>query len=443
MFLNRSYSIIITSILMLLISKVLILRLSLFIGGNASLISEWKLLIIIIPLLFCGLLFRLNNNRIKTNGYFIAMLSLFIMVIQWWVAINYTGQPVKETIIEIVLRYYWIYLLCICIFFKINIINIDILIKTLVIFVLANSILGVIQYLLRDPILSTTFQGKPFVNTIFYKDGISSAYTWLYNLGSQVRAHGLFDSGLTLGLFINFAICIVISFFIGIRKRDVKIPTNYKLVILLFCIIFLTSLYMTLTRNIYVIFLNIVFLYLIMIFFKEKKFLVLKMIYVMEWVFGFIYIYFAEIISEVIAKLFPNLNTQSFLSRINTYNRLENYQNNDLMHFLFGKGVITSREGWVIDNDMLSIGSHIGFLPFVMMQIIYIWVICKCCKYLKINNDKKINNNKFIYLRAFVIFLMTYPIAGTLNYVSYFYFFIAIFAVLVLFSENITKKERK
>lgn len=433
-----SYTILMTFLILTLISKVLLLRLSVLIGKNATLITDWKVIIIIFILLILGFIFHKANKSIKVNGYILVFLSLLIFTLQWWVAVNNVNNfevDGIEAVIQIFLRYFWIYLICLVILIKINTINIKLLIRTTILFVLLNTTLGIFQFVLRDPLLETAYKGEPIVNSIFYKDGISSSYNWLYELGANVRAFGFVDSGLTLGFLITLAISIVFSQVLKLFQNKPNDNFRYRLfMLLLLIIIFISALYMTLTRNVYLTFFNLVLFYLIIILFKERAVSFLKILFILEWNVGVGYILFAENIYEKLVQWFPNANFETLHSRINTYNRLANLDNNNFLNFLFGKGIAPSSK-WVIDNDILSISSHIGFLPYLMMQLILVWIIWSGFRYLQVNYSKRKKDYKYYYLQGFLVFLATYPMAATLNYVSYVYFCVALLALFILYSD--------
>lgn len=72
-------------------------------------------------------------------------------------------------------------------------------------------ILGIIQYFKRTTIFSPYYNGKPYLNTIFYLDGFSSNNPVYLSLGAQVRSFGTMDSGLSFGIFMLLCVAIVLA----------------------------------------------------------------------------------------------------------------------------------------------------------------------------------------------------------------------------------------
>jgi CDP-glycerol glycerophosphotransferase (TagB/SpsB family) len=427
------YTIIISTLLVMVLSKTVILRFSLLFSKDPSFISDWKILFLL-GVFLCAGIYLSNCFTIPTKIEISLFVSIFFFLfLQGYMTLGNTEIGVKDVIGDIILRYYWIFILGFIIFAKLKVFNLNLFIKIFTLFMLINSILGIFQYLLRNPIVFTKFNGEPIINSIYFKDGISSSNEWLFNLGSQVRAFGLFDSGLTMGLLCVLAISIILS---NSEKYLTKSEFLKACAYGILLCVFLITLYMTLTRNAYLTCFNLLLYFTVLIFFKQNyRYTLIKIIFILEWILFLIYVGFTKYIYLVISKLFPTFNLETFNSRIETYSRVSNLFNNNIINVLLGKGITPSKE-WVIDNDLLSIVSHVGIITYILMQFVFIWIIVKGLSHLQKN---KIDKN-YYHIKGLVFFMMTYPAAATLNYVSYIYFWVAIVVSIELFRTSRTNK---
>lgn len=437
---SNLYTSIVAVLMLLIASKVLTLRLSQVISHNAYFLNDWKIFSVLLIFLLLGGFLSKGIKHVSMREFLLVSFALLIFSTQWWVTINSSGIANKETVIQILLRYYGVYLICLIIFLKLNNINLRLLLNIVIIFIFINSLLGICQFIFRDPIVETMYNGEPIVNSIYYLSGISSSYTWLYDLGAQVRAFGLVDSGLTLGLLVVFALSISFSNFSYLKEgmKVGKVNRAKFIFNIVTIIVLVTSLYMTLTRNMYLTFANLLLYYFLFAAFKQQGVKVIKIVFLLEWIAGLFYVFLSNSLYEMLSRGFPNLNIETFNSRVQTYSRLADLNtSNTLLSNLFGRGIMPS-ENWVIDNDILSIVSHIGILPYIMMQIILIWIIFKGLNYMSSKGTTEPNS---CYIRGLIIFLMTYPMAATLNYVSYIYFWVALITSFLLFNKDVKNEE--
>ncbi|OOE14446.1 hypothetical protein [Fictibacillus arsenicus] len=419
-------------LMLLMLTEVLIARLSLLLSDNIFFLTNWKILFILGLVLLLGTFKRDKLKSFINREFFIVLIVFATFLIQALIILWNTELSPKDVIGEILLRYYWIYLIGLIIFFKIKNINIKLFLNFTISFILLNAILGIFQYLNRDPFLQTMYNSEPISFSIYYLNGTSSSYEWLYNMGAQVRAFGFMDSGLTLGLLCVFALSLCIS---NLQKLYSKLPfkVNKLKVSSLMAIssVFLITIYMTITRNVYLTLFNLLLYYFLLTLFKKKGIKIIKALFVAQWVLSIVYIGFTKQLYDIASLVLPNYNIETFNSRIETYERVSDLYNNNILSALLGKGIVSSKE-WVIDNDLLSIVSHIGLLSYIIMQGIYIWIIFKSLNYIR-NKD----NENHIYVQGLVLFLMTYPLAATLNYVSYIYFWVALITTFILFNNRI------
>ncbi|MFG1200350.1 hypothetical protein ODR38_09120 [Pediococcus acidilactici] len=102
--------------------------------------------------------------------------------------------------------------------------------------------LGMLQHYMKRTFVPIVSGGKTIVNTIFFLNGASSNDPNYLNYGAQIRAFGMTDSGLTLGVWALLVFSI--SLF---SKRFTK-----KVRIFLFIFSGIAA-FATLTRNIYIL----------------------------------------------------------------------------------------------------------------------------------------------------------------------------------------------
>ncbi|MBD7963180.1 CDP-glycerol glycerophosphotransferase family protein [Fictibacillus norfolkensis] len=434
---SNFYTFTIAVLMLLMITEILIVRASLLISNDVSFLTDWKILFILGLVLFLGT-FKIGKLKsINKIEFTIILITIATISLQALIIIVQTDIKPKEVIGDILLRYYWIYLIGLIILFKVKKINIRFFLIITICFIFLNALIGIFQFIYRDPLVQTMYMSEPISFAIYYLNGTSSSYEWLYHLGAQVRAFGLLNSGLTLGILSVFAISILFStIHQQINKKINNNPNVFFYSLLI--IFFLVTIYMTLTRNAYLTCAILVMYYGILVFIKKHRYLTLKITFIIFYLTSLGYVSFSKYIYIVLNKIFPTHNFNSFNSRIDTYNRVSELYNNNLINALYGKGITPSKE-WIIDNDMLSIVGHVGLLSFTFMQIIFIWIIFRGLNFIEKNN----NHPHHFRVQGLTLFLMTYPIAATLNYVSYIYFWVALVTCFIIFSEEYRPNYRK
>ncbi|KGH73673.1 hypothetical protein X280_01720 [Oenococcus oeni IOEB_0502] len=282
----------------------------------------------------------------------------------------------------------------------------------LIFFGVFESLLGIAQHFLNNTFFNTyDSNGTPIFLSIFYSNGLSSSDPFS---GSEVRAFGTMDSGLTLGVFVLLSMALVLSEIPRLKKRT-------KLILLL---IFLIAIYSTLTRNIYTATLIFIFFYLFKKNSKKrisKKYL--KLIYVLATIVCFISIWLQSLI-QIISQLFQalgfNVNTfsgrfiflQAAITRIKSFSSL-----------LFGAGMPITSE-IPVDNSMFYLMLQFGLILAIIFIFFMYGSFLDCLK-----NDSFYQNNYSI-----AIFMLLFPFVSYGN--NIFHAFCISYIILILFFEK-------
>lgn len=336
-------------------------------------------------------------QSINPRNYFVLFVFLFILVMAY--QINYQANYVANSqIVQLIKSYFPIILIIlISIFNNINFLDKKMAELTVVIYSTIQGSIGVLQGITRSTIVPVTDKlGNTVVNSIYYANGVSSKEAYfLQNIGSRVRAFGMTDSGLTLGLLCLLSLIIILY-----NKEK-------KLIHYVGIVFFIGIIYLTLTRTIMLVAGLILILYLIR---KEKY---LKVVYNIAFVLQFLIITVAAVVLKSdfgigIIKNFPTIG-----SRLEGYIYYFDYYHFDFLHILFGNNNISLspllRTNYSLDNESLNIIMDIGVLGLAIVLGIFINLLRK--KYIRSFRSK-----------AIYIFLLTFPIFGIGNSVYYFYF---------------------
>lgn len=216
-------------------------------------------------------------------------------------------------------------------------------------------ILGIIQYFKRTTIFSPYYNGKPYLNTIFYLDGFSSNNPVYLSLGAQVRSFGTMDSGLSFGIFMLLCVAIVLA-----RTTFSRFGKMVRLVF------FFTAIFGTITRNVFIGMATLILLWLFNDFFYKRR-RILKTLYI---VFLFIEMFTPWIgtIISFLGKLSTLLNIPTLLDRF-SFLTTTLRQIRGLTDFLWGRQIVSSFQV-PIDNvfvaSLLKNGAIFG-LAFILM----------------------------------------------------------------------------
>lgn len=304
--------------------------------------------------------------------------------------------------------------------FKFNKINTRIALRVLILFNVFQMILGLIQYTKTNPIFAVYYKGEPILNPIFYLNGISSSNSYFLAMGAKVRAFGMTDSGLTLGLISMLMLSLVVF--------SSKLGKFFKLTLSALCLLVI---YMTLTRVVYLSALELLFFaYLI----KTNRFKLLKLSYYITLI---IQILFTSILQETaysIVNFISNgaWNIDSLKSRIDGVHFFWDISAMNIWKFLFGSNITARLDSiqtpYSIDNEFFKIFLDIGILGYLILIVFFTKVLFK---YIKEVFESKSKNS---IESAFICFLLTFPFLGISNVVNYFYF--PIFTIFLLIKNH-------
>ncbi|MGH0592572.1 hypothetical protein ACQVPY_09750 [Bacillus pretiosus] len=421
--LEKNFTYLYVTLLLIIAGNTTITQMFLFAGERkfGVLSKERIVLLLYLITIIIGILVSKKSLQItfsKVKAFYI----LFVFLISSFILSFVNLSEGFEKMTEVFFSYYWVTLFVIILGMNINFMEEKYVKRAFSIFFFIQCILGIMQYTFNKPFVFTTFNGEPVLNTIYYLNGMSSASDILYSMGAQVRAFGLTDSGLTLGMF---SLALFSCYFYNLSSSNGR----EKMRAILIMLVALTCAYMTITRNIYVTGLFLLLLLLFLNKISSKKILFVKIMYVLLIIGNFLYVSFAEELFGFIAQVIPEFNIETLFSRLIGYQQVFNKVKFDVSHILFGSGVVPSRQLY-IDNDFLYTYANIGLVSYVLMQIIYMYILFKGLNGLR----EKAYNSRF--LKGLLIFLVTYPFASWISTVIYVYFILAILAYVIMKNED-------
>lgn len=294
--------------------------------------------------------------------------------------------------------------------------------ECILIAIIPQLLLGIMQHFLRKLFVPIIFNGKTIVNTIFFLNGASSNDPNYLNYGAQIRAFGMTDSGLTLGILslLVFTISLYTNKF------------SYKTRLLLF-IISSISIYTTLTRNIYVACLVLVLLKFLISFGKVTRH-VLNMIFVFVMFFSFAGVYISSLL-VLVNNYVSGLGITTFAVRFQyLHNVLQRLSG--LRSVLFGLQIKPNINN-PIDNSVVAIivdkGSLIALLLILFFAFCYVYVV----------NKKEVTQGLKNKDLTFAMFFLTFPIISFANNVTTTYGYLLIIALLLLNGKKDGKNVRR
>ena len=394
-----------STIIIILIHNSFLFRISLYISGHPGLIPYGGIFLLscIYFFIFYYKKDNLDINRLKISILIITLFA-FLAVYKYIIYENYSFFE------NILFRF--IFLFFIIIIFPIKKLTIDsnLFIDIIKKYLYVNLILGILQVIFNKPIVLTEYFSEPFVNTIFYTKEYSTSYSYVLNYGGKVRAFGLFDSGLTFGIFMIYLYLLV--FF---EESASKYNKVFKL--------FLISVGVLLshTKNVYIIFfLTILFLLIdhYVRYRNSKKFLFLIQFIIL--IFATLFINLFMRVGNIFSYIGINIST--FLSR-GELSREAMKLIDSVPKLIVG---LTVDSQTIIDNDLLYLLVYGGaFLVVLSFLIIYITLIYSEKQYTKSYLD-----------RVMAIFVLTYFIGATANYLF------GIYSVIIFIYLCYSKGER-
>lgn len=424
-------SLLFTFVIMMVTTKGMALQTFILLGEKSyalfknSFADIW--ILVMLGILVIATLFSRRNmkNEIYTFPLF-SLLSLLTVILISSIINMDVSSNFSRSFWILFSSYMPFFVLLIVDAFKIDKVNTKVVFRFLVVFNIFQMILGVVQYIKTDPIFAVYYKGEPILNPVFYLNGASSSNSYFLAMGAKVRAFGMTDSGLTLGLIALFMLSVVIF--------SEKLNKTFKI---LFSILCFAAIYMTLTRVIYLASLVLLFFaYLI----KTNKYKLLKLSYFITLGIQILLITVFQEAAYVIVNFVTNgaWNLDSLKSRIDGVHFFWNISNMNIWKFLFGSN-ITARlnslqSAYSIDNEFFKIFLDIGIVGYLILIIFFTKVVFK---YLREILDKKDKNG---IETSFVCFLLTFPFLGISNVVNYFYLPMLTILVLTRGYDYIQKK---
>ncbi|WP_180369776.1 hypothetical protein, partial [Oenococcus oeni] len=185
----------------------------------------------------------IKSSRINVKMLFVFFSFFFILVISS-VINNYSSSGLTQ-FVALFRKYVLLLTSFLVLSFKGNAVWFDDKIskKVFLYYSIINSILGIFQYLTKQTIIpSVDLSNHPIVFSVYYLNGESSRYPFI-GQDYQLRAFGMAMSGGSLGLFCLLALAIVYFGNLNFSKTKKILLSS----------ILLTSIYMTLTRGIWLI----------------------------------------------------------------------------------------------------------------------------------------------------------------------------------------------
>lgn len=378
------------------------LQLFIFFGEkNFFYFSDTYLQIWILISIFMLLIVKFKNSeKVELQLIKIYPVIFFLIVIIFSTIINLNGRLISS-IFVLLSTYFMVFVFFIIYSFKISI-NKTILKNTIIIFVLAQCMLGIIQHISSKTIVSTEYQGKNILNPVFYINGISSNNPLYLNYGASIRAFGITDSGLTLGLFALTLFAILIF-----KKKSI---IDYLGIALS-----LTAIYMTMTR---VIFVSLLLLLFYIIIFKKNNYKIIKIFF-----FLFIFIQVSSFFMMPILIKILNIigfnHIETLVSRYEGYKYFFQFLPPNLFTILFGSNYSMRQfeivSAYSIDNEFLKYYFDIGILGYLLVLSTY---------YVAMIN-KLYDANLYNYFeKGIMMMCLLYPFIGIFNVGNYFFFFL-------------------
>lgn len=269
--------------------------------------------------------------------------------------------------------------------------NVSAIWKTVYLFIFCQAVLGILQALSRSPLVPTELNGESIVNSIYYLNGRSSSYAYFLDLGARVRAFGMTDSGLTLGMFSIIGLCIPFQKAKGILE-------------IISDLLFLLAIIFTYTRLIWLIAIIILLLKIAFKFTNFKDEFV-KLVYYTNLGVSICFLFFV-----LVGKLATETTFFSTLiSRFNGYYYFLNAFSYNLFSVLLGQNFLNRIPMfdtiYSLDNELLKVFGDIGIIGLLIVIVFFIEVL------------KETNFKKHIFIG---VYLSLFPLMGIANSTLYF-----------------------
>lgn len=356
---KKFISFVLTILILIQMVPSVIARLSDMIGVNEQLAGYFiKLLFVFVLIIFFIISaaaysneFTLNNLKISVSGFLYFIVLIIVLVI----TSRINSQPVSWR-----MSGYFILIVVMALsIFKYNrfTLSLSAMYWGIVVYTVPNALLGIVQYITGQSVVPIVNQNGDASVASAQLNDVSS----LGILGSNggYRAFGLFDSGMTLGLFLLLGLAVL---FFGKLKinRYAKLPLG---------ILFIIALIMTLTRNIYFLFVLLMFLR----FVNNNK--MKNILFIVGIIMQAVTVEIANVLNTL--TFFQSAFFGTLRARFRGLIFFENYYQQNIVSYLFGKGyqydaIVKSFTENTVDNQMLATFLDIGIIGLVVVYL-YFW----------------------------------------------------------------------
>ncbi|WP_018664628.1 hypothetical protein [Heyndrickxia acidiproducens] len=397
-------------LLFMLVAKKMLLQLYILVGEKSFFLFSNSYALILMLIMITVLVFKkiafAKNTEISI--YYAPLLLLASLIGIFLVSSLYNGSTAfsyQHMFWIIFSSYFSTIFVLLTASLKINFLNYKVMSKITIFFSMFQCALGVYQYITLNPIFAVNYKGESVLNPIFYLNGTSSSNDYFLALGAKIRAFGMTDSGLTLGLFA--LLCLSILMFKKMNRLK-------KLLLVLFLI---SAVYMTLTRIVYLtLFLLLIYMFLL----RKNQIKTAKFIYFCSLLIQVTYPLF---IYKVINIILGILSSHTFItigSRISGYSYFLQNVHLDIIKTLFGSNYVSHtvdfNTSFTVDNEFLKIFLDIGIVGYIIVMFIFTYYLFDA-----LNCSKNARYNVSLY-KGLVCFLLTFPFLGIVNVGNYFYF---------------------
>lgn len=281
-----------------------------------------------------------------------------------------------------------------------------IIINLIILMGIVESLIGLIQHFFNITIFSINTTKAEVYHSIFFSHGSSASAISKLGGVANIRAFGMMDSGLSLGIFCLFCICLILC-------------TNYtKFKSKVYMLFFLLTIYSTITRNVY--FATVLFA---IFFLNRKKLFEHKQVINIFYIVFLVLMACAPLLQDLIfflTQLAENISIQTFGGRF-SFLSIGISEIPSKMAFLFGSNIVPN-EYVPLDNsfiaDMLRRGLAFSLLENIMLYVCFYWCL------------KKVSFKDF----SMVLFMSLYPFIGFSNNVTYS--FLILFSIISIFINN-------
>lgn len=356
---KKFISFVLTILILIQMVPSVIARLSDMIGVNEQLAGYFiKLLFVFVLIIFFIISaaaysneFTLNNLKISVSGFLYFIVLIIVLVI----TSRINSQPVSWR-----MSGYFILIVVMALsIFKYNrfTLSLSAMYWGIVVYTVPNALLGIVQYITGQSVVPIVNQNGDASVASTQLNDVSS----LGILGSNggYRAFGLFDSGMTLGLFLLLGLAVL---FFGKLKinRYAKLPLGT---------LFIIALIMTLTRNIYFLFVLLMFLR----FVNSNK--MKNILFIVGIIMQAVTVEIANVLNTL--TFFQSAFFGTLRARFRGLIFFENYYQQNIVSCLFGKGyqydaMVKSFTENTVDNQMLATFLDIGIIGLVVVYL-YFW----------------------------------------------------------------------